>query len=209
LNILRSKRFIDVNGCLMDEQRAIELCVKHQDPVGFEFLVIKYRREAYFHAFALMGNEEDALDACQDAFARAFAQIPQLSELPRFYPWFYCILRNRCLNLLARHQTRERYRQDHEKDPDTGIDFASPGSLVEAREDRQLVRDGIAALKPEHREILVLKYFLEHSYDEIATMLGIPRGTVMSRLYHARIALRDDYLHRNREIGKTSNQILT
>jgi DNA-directed RNA polymerase specialized sigma24 family protein len=62
----------------MDEQRAIQLCVKHRDPVGFEFLVQKYRREAFFHAFALMGNQEDALDACQDSFAKAFTTIPGL-----------------------------------------------------------------------------------------------------------------------------------
>ena len=45
----------------MDEQRAIQLCVTHRDPVGFEFLVQKYRREAFFHAFALLGNQQDAL----------------------------------------------------------------------------------------------------------------------------------------------------
>ena len=51
----------------MDEQRAIQLCVKHRDPVGFEFLAEKYRREAFGHAFALLGNQDDALDACQDS----------------------------------------------------------------------------------------------------------------------------------------------
>ena len=91
----------------MDEQRAIQLCVQHRDPVGFEFLVQKYRREAFCHAFALLGNQEDALDACQDSFAKAFTAIPGLLKLPRFYPWFYCILRHRCLNLLARRQTSE------------------------------------------------------------------------------------------------------
>jgi hypothetical protein len=54
----------------MDEQRAIQLCLKHRDPIGFEFLVRKYRREAFVHARALLGNEQDALDACQDAFLK-------------------------------------------------------------------------------------------------------------------------------------------
>jgi DNA-directed RNA polymerase specialized sigma24 family protein len=78
----------------MDEQYAIELCLKHKDPVGFEFLVQKYRREAFGHAYAFLGNQDDALDACQESFARAFAAIPGLPKLPQFYPWFYCILRN-------------------------------------------------------------------------------------------------------------------
>src|SRR5687768_7852674 len=93
----------------MDEARAITLCLRYRDPIGFEFLVAKYRKEAFVHARTLMGNEQDALDACQDAFIRAFAAMPQLQELTSFYPWFYRILRNRCLNLLDRRGTRERH----------------------------------------------------------------------------------------------------
>ena len=177
----------------MDEQHAIRLCIKHRDPVGFEFLVRKYRREAFMHAQALLGNPEDALDACQDSFARAFAAIPGLRQLPRFYPWFYCILRHRCLNLLARRQTADRYREAQQQGL-PAMEPAHPGNLLEEREDQQRVRRALESLKPEHREILVLKYFQELHYEEIAVLLDIPRGTVMSRLYHARMALRDAYL---------------
>ncbi|NLH74577.1 MAG: RNA polymerase sigma factor [Verrucomicrobia bacterium] len=178
----------------MDEQRAIELCVKHRDPVGFEFLVQKYRREAYRHAFALLGNAEDALDACQDAFAKAFAAIPRLSDLPQFYPWFYCILRNRCFNLIARRQTSDRYRAMEQQNPARSTDTATPAQLMEQSEDRQRVWDAMASLTPEHREILAMKYVCGHSYDEIARTLRISRGTVMSRLYHARMAFREAFL---------------
>jgi len=161
--------------------------------VGFEFLVQKYRREAFLHAFNLLGNQEDALDACQDSFARAFASLPRLRELPRFYPWFYCILRNRCLNLLARRQTFDRYREREQHDL-PAVEPRHPGHLLEQQEEQQRVQGALASLKPEHREILVMKYVQVHSYDRIADLLGIPRGTVMSRLYHARIALREAYL---------------
>jgi RNA polymerase sigma-70 factor (ECF subfamily) len=70
----------------MNEAQAIRLCLQYRDPVGFEFLVKKYRREAYFHALALMGNQEDAADACQESFRRAFAAIPKLAQLDKFYP---------------------------------------------------------------------------------------------------------------------------
>lgn len=178
----------------MDEARAIDLCLKHRDPIGFEFLVRKYRREAYVHALALMGNNEDALDACQDAFAKAFASIAQLDRLPQFYPWFYCILRNRCFNLLARRQTAQRYQQSAPGEATAQSNEAAPRHILEEREDAAHVRDALAALAPEHREILTMKYIRDHSYDDIARLLGIPRGTVMSRLYHARLALRDTYL---------------
>jgi RNA polymerase sigma-70 factor, ECF subfamily len=188
----------------MDEQRAIQLCVKHRDPVGFEFLVQKYRREAFSHAFALLGNQEDALDACQDSFARAFSAIPRLRELPQFYPWFYCILRNRCLNLLSRRQTSDRYRDSEQHDASRAVDAENPESLLEQREEQQRVRRALESVKPEHREILVMKYMQEHRYEEIAAILGIPRGTVMSRLYHARTALREKFLKLDRASAQST-----
>lgn len=193
----------------MDEQRAIELCVKHRDPVGFEFLVQKYRREAFSHAFAFLGNQEDALDACQDSFARAFLAIPGLRALPQFYPWFYCILRNRCLNLLARRQTSDRYREAEQHDASRALEVGNPGSLLELQEEQQRVRRALESLKPVHREILAMKYVQEHRYDEIAGILGIPRGTVMSRLYHARTALREAYLKLDRVAARSSQEKTT
>ena len=123
----------------MNEQRAIQLCVKHRDPAGFEFLVRQYRREAFSHAIALLGNQDDALDACQDSFAKAFAAIPGLRELPRFYPWFYCILRNRCLNLLERRQTSDRYRETERHAAAQAMDTTNPRHLLEQREQQQRV----------------------------------------------------------------------
>jgi len=93
----------------IDEDHAIRLCLKDRDPRGFEFLVAKYRREAYYHAMALLGNSEDAADACQECFARAFTASSRLSRLDRFYPWFYRILRNHCLNVLSRRKTASEY----------------------------------------------------------------------------------------------------
>lgn len=188
----------------MDERRAIQLCVKHRDPVGFEYLVQQYRREAFSHAFALLGNQEDALDACQDSFARAFTAIPRLRELPRFYPWFYCILRNRCLNLLARRQTGDRHREAEQHDASRMIDAVNPGCVLEQQEQQEQVRRALGLLKPEHREILNMKYLQEHSYEDIADILGIPRGTVMSRLYHARTALREEYMKLDRAAARSS-----
>jgi RNA polymerase sigma-70 factor (ECF subfamily) len=193
----------------MDKQRAIRLCVKHRDPVGFEFLVQKYRREAFCHALALLGNQEDALDACQDSFVRAFVAIPRLRELPRFYPWFYCILRNRCLNLLARRQTSDGYRRSNQIVEAHAVEANDPVSLLESREEQQRVRWALDSLKPDHRAILVMKYVQEHRYEEIALILRIPRGTVMSRLYHARTALREAYLKLNEAPTQNSQEKVT
>lgn len=174
----------------MDENAAIELCVQHGDPRGFEHLVHKHRRQAYYHAVSLLGNAEDAADACQESFARAFAAIRRLDGLTQFYPWFYRILRNCCLNAIARRRTAEKHRD--------AVDQAvvEPGpleGLVRTDENKQ-VWTALGRLKPEFREILLLKYVDGCSYAELAERLEIPRGTVMSRLYHARRAFRDLYV---------------
>jgi RNA polymerase sigma-70 factor, ECF subfamily len=148
----------------MNEERAIELCLKHRDPVGFEFLAGKYRREAFFHAFALLGNEQDALDACQEAFARAFAGIVRLPALPKFYPWFYCILRNHCLNVLARRRTSEEFRVARVKELDGSAEAVNPGSLLERLEEQERMQRAMAALKPEHREILTREWRCGRSF---------------------------------------------
>ena len=75
----------------MNEQKAIRLCLKHRDPTGFEYLVQKYRERALYTAFGWLNNNEDALDACQESFTRAFGAITRVKKMERFYPWFYVI----------------------------------------------------------------------------------------------------------------------
>lgn len=178
----------------MNEQQAIRLCLRHRDPVGFEFLVQKYRREAYFHAFALMGNAADAADACQESFGRAFAAIPKLVALDQFYPWFYRILRNCCLNMLDRRRTVLKHSGDAGSDSWAAPQSQSPASILEKREEIKLIRQVLDNMGVHEREILSLKYIQGRSYEEIASLLEIPRGTVMSRLFHARKAFRERYL---------------
>jgi RNA polymerase sigma-70 factor (ECF subfamily) len=177
----------------MTETTALRLCLKDRDPRGFEFLVKKYRREAFFHAQSILGNSEDAADACQESFARAFMAIPRLQELDHFYPWFYRILRNYCLNMISKRKSVIKYRKVKGREG-YPLDHATPSVLLEKKEEQILVWNVLQKLKPENREILVLKYIQDRRYDEISEMLGIPRGTVMSRLYYARKAFREEYL---------------
>ncbi len=185
------KEYVDTH---MNEKQAIRLCLKHRDPVGFEFLVLKYRREAYFHAFALMGNAADAADACQESFGRAFAAIPKLVALDQFYPWFYRILRNCCLNMLDRRRTVLKHSCEARADSLTAPGSQSPASILEKSEEKEIIRRVLENMGVREREILSLKYIQGRSYKEIASLLEIPRGTVMSRLFHARKAFRESYL---------------
>lgn len=177
----------------MDETRAIKLCLLHQDPIGFEYLVEKYKKEAYFHALSLLGNQEDAADACQECFTKAFNAIIKLPKLDNFYPWFYRLLRNHCLNLLNKEKTATSYREEKRHQLNDEVEKNSPNFLLEKNEEQLAVWHCLENLSPEFREILIMKYIEHQNYDTISNILNIPRGTVMSRLYHARKAFRNEY----------------
>ena len=186
----------------MNEQRAIRLCLKDRDPIGFEYLVKKYREKAFYHANGWLNSHEDALDACQEAFTRAFGAITRVRELKRFYPWFYVILRNCCMNILADRSKSRRVNHGLSQNPEAADTETDGNALsgIESREESRSVHELLQGLKPEFKEILILKYFNDMNYDEIVTLLGIPRGTVMSRLYHARKAFHDVYMKKSREV---------
>jgi RNA polymerase sigma-70 factor (ECF subfamily) len=173
----------------MNESTAISLCFE-RDPRGFEYLVRQYRREAYYHAIGFLGNATEAEDACQESFAKAYANIAKLTSLPAFYPWFYQILRNGCLNRIRARRPEEEYDDVH-----TSGDSAetSPQQALEGDDQNQSVWSALEQLKPAFREILILKHMHNTSYADISELLNIPRGTVMSRLYHARLAFQHMY----------------
>jgi RNA polymerase sigma-70 factor (ECF subfamily) len=156
----------------------------------FEPLVLKYRRRAYFTALGLLGNTDDAMETSQEAFLRAFRALSGFDSNRPFYPWFHRILRNLCLNRLTRTRIRVADNADQilERLP------AGPESNPERQASRKEIQDtvwrALSFLPADHREILILRELQEHSYAEIAELLEIPIGTVMSRLYHARRELR-------------------
>jgi len=176
----------------MNEQKAIRLCIVHRDPAGFEFLVKKFRREALCHAVTFLGNYEDAADACQDSFQKAFISITSLRRLDRFYPWFYMILKNHCLNLIRTRNLQKKGQEEMYNH--ITRDAEGPEKVLMHEEESGEVREIISRLKTEHREILMMKYAMKKNYNDMAFTLGIPRGTVMSRLYYARRAFKDKYL---------------
>ena len=159
----------------MQDADAIQRC-RQGDAEAFRHLVHQYQRRALAHARALTGNDADAADAAQDAFLDAFRNLGRFDESREFYPWFYVLLRNRC------HKQRARAR-DRTSDGEP-IDTAAPAAGP--IEDLHDLRVALDRLPIDDRELIVLKHLDGWTYDELAERLGIPRGTVMSRLFHAR-----------------------
>ena len=159
------------------------------DSEAFGVLIDRYMRRAYVHALGIVGSREDALDLSQEAFVRAYRARHTLDPDRAFYAWLYQIVRRLCLNFLRDARTRARLREAHATDfivaaahrPDW-----DPARDAERSEERQRVSVAIRRLPRREREVLVLREFQELTYREIAELLHIPIGTVMSRLYAAR-----------------------
>lgn len=176
----------------MTEQQAIALCLKKRNPKGFEILFRQFRYEAFHHAYGLLGNKDDAMDACQEAFRKAFSGIIKLKKLDAFYPWFYRILKNHCINILQKRATHKKNSMRLELEIEHQITAKSVEETIKVTEQRQNFYTCLQRLSPRDREILVLKYTENATYEKISHILHIPRGTVMSRLYNARKAFRNE-----------------
>jgi len=172
------------------EQKLIEQC-QNGETAPFGQLVRAYQRQAYFIALGLTGNPEDALDLAQDAFIRAFKNIRQFDGRSRFRCWFFAILTHRCIDFL-----RKRRPTASLDDPDNQHLLRDhrqrfmPDALAIENEIMKAVWSGLGKLGADERQLILLKDFQDFRYKEIAEILGIPAGTVMSRLYHARRNLR-------------------
>ncbi|MEZ5359527.1 MAG: RNA polymerase sigma factor [Candidatus Zixiibacteriota bacterium] len=149
-------------------------------------LVEKYKKQAYFLALGMVGNSDDAYDISQEAFIRVYNSAATFDESKNFFPWFYSIVTNLCRNLLRKRQVHAARTVDIDDVDYMLTDCETPESgLLEDEEKRRLHR-ALLKLSFSDREIINLNHFRMMSYDEIATLLTIPKGTVMSRLYYAR-----------------------
>jgi RNA polymerase sigma-70 factor, ECF subfamily len=165
----------------MDDAAAIKTC-QQGDREAFRHLVERYQRRALSHALAILLNRDDAEDAVQEAFIDAFKAIGTFDTSRTFYQWFYVLLRNRCYKLTSKRRPTESL--------DEALLLTSPRGMAD--ETRIALEKALHSLTREEREIVSLKYFSGLSYDELATHLQIPRGTVMSRLFYARRKLQGE-----------------
>jgi RNA polymerase sigma-70 factor (ECF subfamily) len=176
---------------ITSDSEAVRLC-QQGNRQAYGYLVKTYMQRAYYCALGIVGSHEAALDISQDAFVRAFRAISRFEPEKQFFTWYYKILRNLCLNFVRNRKAHARsfseineYEIGRLSDDEQNID-----ENLERKELRAQVRTALNSLKPQEREIIMLKDFQDYSYKEIADILDIPIGTVMSRLYNARKALK-------------------
>lgn len=202
-DILRGEFFppIRLNGVARSNVNNLELHLVDAAAAGEQDarreLFERYREVAYQVAFRITGRSADALDVVQDSFISAFEKLDRFQRESGFKTWLLRIVTNRALDLLRARKVRlavpldaddERGLQlaaaDEEHDPHAGA-----GTLAR-QELAQRLHQAVEALPPEQRAVFALYATGELTYGQIAAALGIPIGTVMSRLYHARRRLR-------------------
>ncbi|MFZ1000366.1 MAG: sigma-70 family RNA polymerase sigma factor [Candidatus Sulfotelmatobacter sp.] len=168
------------------------MCAADLQPDSFEELAMPLFGQLYNFANWLTQNREEAEDLVQETYAKALKGFASFQSGTNFRAWIYRILRNSFLTSRTGLKATMTVPLDPEENgPELAVERDTPETILFERSDRELLQRAIDELPVYFREILLLCDVEEMSYQEIAATLGIPIGTVMSRLYRARRALRE------------------
>ena len=173
------------------EQQLIHRAQKG-DQEAFAALVTEHQRYIYNLAFRLLKNEEEALDLAQETFVRAWTALPNFRGQSQFRTWLYRITTNLCYNRLPnlRRSLNDLGDDVIAQVPETDIEFDNPAHGFESRELRSYLHKAMDELDGNYRLLVSLRYQDELSYEEIATLLNLPLGTVKTGLFRAKEQLR-------------------
>jgi RNA polymerase sigma-70 factor (ECF subfamily) len=183
------------NSDFSDERRLVSGLKKGQEE-AFRFLIRRYQSKLFSIAYGITLDREETLDILQDVFLRVYQKIHTFREEASLSTWLHRMTINLCLNWQRRWKRRFRWHhQPLERDdagdyPELGTHDNYPETLYERKEFEKALWEALNALTEEARAVFVLKEMEGLSYDEIAKILKIRRGTVSSRLFYARKALR-------------------
>jgi RNA polymerase sigma-70 factor (ECF subfamily) len=165
------------------------------DHAAFRVLVERYEGRAFRLATRVLRDEEQARDAVQDAFIKVYGSLDRFEGRSGFYTWLYRIVMNQCLDRKRREKSRREveWQDEIESQPLEGASPlmgdpapGGPEAQVGRLELRKIVATAIESLPEEARRTIQLREIDGLSYKEISAALGIPKGTVMSRLHYAR-----------------------
>lgn len=176
------------------------------DREAFNELVMQYEKQIINIAYGMLSDREDALDAAQEVFIKVYKSISSFKGQSSLTTWIYRITANVCNDILRKRQRSAKTvsiypAEDEEENRQTEIaDTApTPEEALEQSEAQKAVREGIAQLSDDFRAVLTVCDIEGCSYEEASQVLGLPQGTIKSRLNRARNALRKK-LSENREL---------
>jgi RNA polymerase sigma-70 factor, ECF subfamily len=171
------------------------------DAESFEALAMPLLASLYNFAHWLTHNREEAEDLVQETYLKALKGFASFQQGTNFRAWIYRILRNTFLTSRSGLSVKMTVPLDREEDV-IGQRTDTPEAVFLARADQEMVRSALEALPVPFREVIVLCDMEEMSYQEIAEIVGIPMGTVMSRLSRARKSMRELLVEKMRGVSK-------
>lgn len=167
---------------------------RNGDRRAFNELVTRYQRRLFGVCFAMVRNHDDAMDLVQESFVRAYRNLDRFEGNSTFYTWIYRIAKNVCIDHLRKAQRQRTVDYDDAvgRDEDSESSIlpprldVNPAQVLGRKELMEKIEKAINDLSPKHREIILLREVEGMAYSEIAEVLEISIGTVMSRLFFAR-----------------------
>lgn len=168
---------------------------KRGDREAFRTLFERYHRRAYALAFGVVRHQDDALDVVQDAFIKAHKYLDKFEGNSSFYTWLYRIVMNLAIDHIRKHRKVKPVELDEQRLEDGGDDGGgllpallggNPGRALMDKEIRARIDAALDQLSENHRAVLVMRELEGLSYEEMAQTMGCSKGTIMSRLFHAR-----------------------
>ncbi len=173
----------------MDLSDLLERC-RRGDELAWEVLVRRYQARVYGLAFHYVRNAEEARDVAQEIFVRLYEKLESFRDYGTFLPWMLRVGRNVCIDRLRRAKVRPADSgvpvEDGPELPDAG---PTPEEAWIEGSRKRLLYEALRKLKEPYREVILLKEIQGLRLEEIATMLGLPLGTIKSRSNRARIEL--------------------
>jgi RNA polymerase sigma-70 factor (ECF subfamily) len=170
------------------------------DEAAFSELVTRYQRKVYSIALGMVKNPEDAMDVAQDAFIKVHRYIGNFQGSSSFYTWLYRIVVNLCIDHLRRKGNKAHMEYDErigrqDQLPEAGAVIGNrldtnPSKVQGRKELARHISAAVAELPEYHRAVIIMREIEGLSYEEMATATKVSKGTIMSRLHHARQKLK-------------------
>lgn len=176
-----------------EQDRVLIESAQKGDQSAFKQLVLRHQRRAFAIALGLLRDEQDAREVVQEAFLRVHRGLDSFHGGSTFFTWLYRIVTNLSIDLMRKPSRREAEQLDESREVDESeipflsrIDGADPLDVLRRAEIRNKLEAALDSLPPYHRGVIVMREVEGMSYEEMAEAMGVSKGTIMSRLFHAR-----------------------
>lgn len=179
-----------------EEDKGLIAKAQNGDKEAFRKLVERHQQRAFSIAMGLVRDENDARELVQDAFLRVYKSLGSFQGSSSFFTWLYRIITNLSIDLIRKPGRQVQDLDESRLDQDDAllqsfpflsrVDGSDPADVVRRAEIGARLKEALDALPPYHRGVILMREVEGLSYEEMAQAMGVSKGTIMSRLFHAR-----------------------